>query len=74
MTVLRSVVAEIVHLFVDDGALALALVFCSAAIGLGVLTVPGFAPVAGPVLFLGCAGILLWNVIRAARSGARRPR
>lgn len=72
MTVLRSVLAEVVHLFVDDGALALALVVWSAATGLGVLVLPGFAPASGPALFVGCAGILLWNVIRAARS--TRPR
>ena len=68
MNVLRAVIAEVVHLFVDDGAFALALVLCSAAVGLALRLAPGFAPAAGIALFAGCAGILLWNVSRAARA------
>ncbi len=68
MSVLRAIIGEIVHLFVDDGAFALALVLCSAAVGIALRVAPDFAPVAGIVLFLGCAGILLWNVTRAART------
>jgi hypothetical protein len=67
MNVLRAIAGEIVHLFVDDGALALALVLWSAIIGIGVTAAPGFVPAAGPLLFVGCAAILLSNVIRTAK-------
>jgi hypothetical protein len=67
VTVLRGIIAEIVHLFVDDGALALALVVWSAIVGAGVGLVHDFVPIAGAALFAGCAAILLWNVIRAAK-------
>ena len=72
MTTLRAVLAEIVHLFVDDGSLALALVAWCAAIGLAVLALPMLLPASGPALFLGCAAILLVNVVRAARARAAR--
>jgi hypothetical protein len=68
MKVLRTTVGEIVHLFVDDGAFALALVLCSAAIGIAVHVLPGLRDVAGPVLFTACAAVLLWNVSRTART------
>ena len=71
MNILRAIAAEIVHLFVDDGALALALVLWSAIIGIGVLVAPGFVPAAGPLLCIGCAAILFWNVTRSARSKQR---
>lgn len=70
MGTLRAVLAEIVHLFVDDGSLALALVVWCAALGAAVLGLPGLLPGAGPALFLGCAAILLDNVVRAARAYA----
>jgi hypothetical protein len=68
MNALRAIIGEIVHLFVDDGAFALALVLCSAAVGIALRLTPDFAPASGIVLFVGCAGILLWNVARAARA------
>ena len=76
MESLRAVLAEIVHLFVDDGSLALALVAWCAAIGVAALVLPGLPYVLGPALFLGCAAILLGNVVRAARqrAGAARSR
>ena len=68
MKVLRAVVGEVVHLFVDDGAFALALVLCSAATGVAVRVLPGFSAFAGPALFAACAAVLLWNVSRSARA------
>ena len=68
MKVLQAIVSEIVHLFVDDGAFALALVLCSAGIGIGVRVLPGFSGFAGPALFAACAAVLLWNVSRTART------
>ena len=77
MAALRAVLAEIVHLFVDDGSLALTLVTWCAVIGLAGLALPTLLPTFGPALFLGCAAILLVNVVRAARvrasSGGRGP-
>lgn len=77
MMTLRAVLAEIVHLFVDDGSLALALVAWCAVIGLAGLALPRLLPTFGPALFLGCATILLVNVVLAARtragSGGRSP-
>ena len=67
MGTLRAIVFQVVTLFVDDGSLALALLAWCAAVGLCVRALPGTVPVCGPVLFLGCAGILLVNVVRAAR-------
>ncbi|HYZ24326.1 MAG TPA: hypothetical protein VE690_19415 [Rhodopila sp.] len=59
--------SEIIHLFVDDGSLALALVGWCAAAGVGVALLPGLGVVSGLVLFLGCALILLANVALAGR-------
>lgn len=77
MAALRAVLAEIVHMFVDDGSLALALVTWCTVIGLAGLALPTQLPASGPALFLGCTAILLVNVVRAARahagSGERGP-
>ena len=56
MITLRAVLAEIVHLFVDDGSLALALVTWCAVIGLAGLALPTLLPASGPALFLGRRG------------------
>ncbi|PWS35354.1 hypothetical protein DFH01_17135 [Falsiroseomonas bella] len=68
MGTIRAILHDIVGLFVDDGSLALALVLLCAGIGAAVLLVPGL-PVALAVALLlaGCVGILLLNVLRAAR-------
>lgn len=72
MATLRAILAEIVGLFVDDGSLALALVLWCGGVGAAVLVVPGLpAPLAGAALLAGCVGILLANVVHAARK--RRP-
>jgi hypothetical protein len=69
MNVLRSIIFEAVHLFVDDGSLALALVLWCAAVGFATSFWPQLPGVWGPALFVGCAVILLVN-IRTARSHA----
>ena len=66
MTLLRAILAEIVHLFADDGSLALALLAWTAMVGLGTWLAPALPPVpSGGALFLGCAIVLLGNVTRA---------
>jgi hypothetical protein len=74
MGTLGAIAKEILHLFVDDGSLALALVVWCAAVGVAVVLLPSPVPAAGPALFLGCAAILLLNVVRTvrARAGAAR--
>lgn len=68
MNALRTILAEIVGLFVDDGSLALALVLWCAGVGAAILVVPALpAPLAALGLLAGCVGILLLNVLRAAR-------
>ncbi len=67
MRALRATFAEIAGLFVDDGALALALLAWCAAVGFGGLLAPGLRLVGAPVLLLGCVLILLATVLRAAR-------
>lgn len=68
MGTLRATLHEIVGLFVDDESLALALVLWCAGIGAAVLLVPGLPVALSAVLLLaGCVGILLVNVVRAAR-------
>lgn len=68
MGTLRAILHEIIGLFVDDEALALALLLWCAAIGAALLLLPGMpAPVAAALLLAGCVAILLGNVARAAR-------
>ncbi|MBS7812070.1 phosphatase PAP2 family protein [Roseococcus pinisoli] len=70
MRTLRAIAAEIVHLFVDGGSLALALLLWCAAIGITTFLVPAFAEVAGLGLFAGCATILFANVVLTGRSAS----
>lgn len=68
MGTLRAILHEIVGLFVDDESLALALVLWCAGIGTAVLLVPGLpVALAAALLLGGCVGILLLNVVRAAK-------
>lgn len=69
MGTLRAISREIIGLFVDDGSLALALVLWCAGTGAAVMLLPGL-PVAfsAALLLAGCCGILLVNVLRAART------
>ncbi len=67
---LHAIAAEIVHLFVDDGSLALALLLWCAVIGVTTLLAPAFAKVAGIGLFAGCATILLANVVLTGHTAA----
>jgi hypothetical protein len=67
MNILRGIIAEVVHLFVDSGSLALALVIWCAAVRVATAILPRFPGAMGPVLFVGCAAILLINITRAAR-------
>jgi 2-keto-4-pentenoate hydratase len=65
MTMLANALRELVGLFVDDGALALAIVAVVALAG--VVAMLGFTLAAGAILLFGCLGVLLANTVRAGR-------
>lgn len=68
MRIIGTIVRELWGLFVDDGALAVALVVWCAVAGFG-LPRSGLAdPWQGPTLFLGCLVILIVNVWMSARA------
>lgn len=66
MGVLRAIGHEIVGLFVDNGALALALILWCVVAGCVALFFAGAWP--GVIFAAGCAAILLANVVVAARA------
>jgi hypothetical protein len=57
MKTLKGIAASLAGLFVEDGALALAILVVVAAA----------RPASGAILLFGCLGVLLLNVIRAGR-------
>jgi hypothetical protein len=67
MRALRAVLGQLLSLFVEDRGLALAIlavvVFAAALVGLR----PELCLEAGAVLLFGCIGVLVANVMRAAR-------
>ena len=67
MSSIRSVLAELLGLFVDDGSYALAIL---AWLGLAWFALPRLPMVgqwAGAVLFAGLAGLLIESALRRAR-------
>jgi hypothetical protein len=67
MSVIRTLIAEFIGLFIDDGALALAALGLIAAIAAAVHWA-GLPPLGGGILLLvGCLGILAESLHRYAR-------
>ena len=66
MNALKQALRELAGLFVDDGALALALVAIAAAAIAAAAFMPGTLA-AGAVLVVGCLGVLIGNVVMTAR-------
>jgi hypothetical protein len=64
---IAEIMHELIGLFVDDGALALALVFTIVIAALAALLLPGGTVAAGIVLVAGSLGTLVLNVLRARR-------
>lgn len=67
MNAITGMVRALIGLFVDDGSLALSIL---AVVALSALLAFEFADmqiVVGAVLILGCLGVLVINVARAAR-------
>lgn len=68
MNVLRTILAELIGLFVDDGLFAAAVLIWVVLIGLAGPIVGVPASWRGILLFLGLAAILIDSVARRARS------
>ena len=67
MTSAAKLIRELVGLFVDDGALALAILGTIFLAWIVAAFVPGTSIAAGAVLLLGCLAVLFLNVMKAAR-------
>ena len=67
MKTLIGIAASLAGLFVEDGALALAILGVVAAAGVCAALVPSAAPASGAILLFGCLGVLLLNVLSARR-------
>jgi hypothetical protein len=67
MTWLKTIATELWGLFVDSGAMAIAVLIWLAVAGLALPRIEAFAAYAGEVLFIGLAAILLTSVVRHAR-------
>jgi hypothetical protein len=67
MRALGPAFRELAGLFVDDGALALAILTVVVFAGVLAILMPQFPLAAGAILLVGCLGVLFVNVIRAAQ-------
>lgn len=64
---LIAMLRKVFGLFVDDGSLALSILVWIFALYVVTQVVPIEQGGTAPVLFLGCVGILIENVLRASR-------
>jgi hypothetical protein len=64
---LANMLRELAGLFVDDGALALAIIAVVAFAGMVVTAMPQASLAAGVVLLLGCLGVLFASAVVARR-------
>ena len=67
MSALAGILKELAALFVDDGALALAILGIIVLAAVLAMLMPSAPLAAGAVLLFGCLGVLLVNVTRAAQ-------
>ena len=67
MIVLVNVLRELAGLFVDDGALAFAILAVVVVAGIVATLVPEIPLAAGAILLFGCLGVLVLNVAGAGR-------
>jgi uncharacterized membrane protein YdjX (TVP38/TMEM64 family) len=69
MNTLVAILRELAGLFVDDDALALAILAVVMLAAMAAILIPELPLAAGAILLFGCLGVLLVNVIssRAAR-------
>lgn len=67
MNALVAALRELIGLFVDDGALALAIVAVIVLAGISATLMPGVPLAAGAILLFGCLGVLLASAAAAGR-------
>jgi uncharacterized membrane protein YdjX (TVP38/TMEM64 family) len=67
MKVLLDILRELAGLFVDDGALALAIIGVIMVAAIFAALMPNMPLLAGAILLFGCLGVLLVNTMGAAR-------
>jgi hypothetical protein len=67
MKILIGALQELSGLFVEDGALALAIVGVVAVAAICALLVPNVTWARGAILLFGCVGVLFINVMKAQR-------
>lgn len=67
ITLASNLLRELAGLFVDDGALALAIVAVIVLAGVAATLMPDVPLAAGAILLFGCLAVLLSSAIRAAR-------
>jgi hypothetical protein len=67
MNVLGAVLRELLGLFVDDGAFAAEIVVVVILAVTSAALIPDLPLATGAILLLGCLGVLLASVARAAR-------
>jgi hypothetical protein len=65
MKTVTGIAISLAGLFVEDGALALAILGVVAAAGICAALFPNAAPASGVILLFGCPGVLLLNAIQA---------
>ena len=71
MTMLREIIAELIGMFMGDARLTLAVLALVAGAA-ALIELVGFDPLgAGGLLLVGCLGLLIENVHRSARPGAK---
>jgi hypothetical protein len=63
----KGILLELWGLFVDDGKMALGLIFWVAILGLASRWTPIPVTWNAPLLFLGCLGILMASVVQVAK-------
>ena len=66
MTMLGTAFRMLVGLFVDDSSLALAIIVIVLLSGIVATLMPDLPLATGAVLLVGCLGVLLANVMKAA--------
>jgi hypothetical protein len=64
---LAALLGQLAGMFVEDGALALAIMGVVVLAGLIAVLVPAVSWLSGIILLLGCLGVLVTNVARAKR-------
>jgi hypothetical protein len=67
MKILIGALQELSGLFVEDGALALAIVGVVAFAAICALLVPNLTWARGAILLFGCVGVLFINVMKSQR-------